>query len=125
MKIFIFDLDDTIKCNNEMIKQIGLGKKIFHEICIADDFPPKKNSYRKPSPKFGYEIIKKFNIDRSYVYYIGDSISDLETAYNIGSSAYGVNTGLVDLKSSIKNNNSIKYDIFDNLIDAVTKIITK
>jgi len=120
-----FNLNDVIMCNNEMINQIGLGKNIFTDVCIAEDYPPKKKSYRKPSPKFGNEIIANFNINKSSIYYVGDSISDLETAYNLGSNAYGVNTGLVNLKSSIKNNNKLKYHIFDNLLDIVNKILLK
>ena len=54
-----FDINDCISCNNKMIELIGLGKDVFEKICIAPDFPPNNNSYRKPSTKFGNEIIKK------------------------------------------------------------------
>ena len=88
------------------------------DICIASDFPPTKDSYRKPSPKFGLEVIKKYKINKNDLFYIGDSISDLQTGSNIGCHSYGVNTGLVNLISD-------QYNISSNLYEAVNKIIKK
>ena len=48
------------------------------------------DSYRKPSPLFGNEIIEDYNIKKSDLVYIGDNISDLKTAYNIGCIGYGI-----------------------------------
>ena len=96
-------------------------QNLFVEICIAQDYPAKEDSYRKPSPKFGLEIIKKYKIDKQNLFYVGDSTSDLETALNIGCKCFGVNTGLVDLKSS--NENKIRFDISENLYEVANKII--
>ena len=98
-----------------------MGENIFEKICIAEDYPPLKDTYRKPSPKFGLEIIEKYKIDKQNLFYVGDSISDLETALNIGCKSFGVNTGLVDLKSS--NENKIRFDISENLYELVNKIL--
>ena len=98
-----FQLKDAVKCNDKMIELIGLGDNLFEKICIATDFPPSKNSYRKPSPRFGKEIINQFSIERNSLCYIGDSISDIETAKNLNCTALGLNTGEFDLKLKIKN----------------------
>ena len=79
-----FSIDDVIKCNSKMIEQIGLGNNIFKKICIAEDFPPGPNSYRKPSNKFGLEILIKYKIEPKDLYYVGDSKCDIETAENLG-----------------------------------------
>ena len=116
-----FKIEDAISCNNKLIELLGMGENIFEEICIAEDYPPRKDTYRKPSPKFGLEIIDKYNINKNNLFYVGDSTSDLETALNIGCKCFGVNTGLVDLKSS--NENKIRFDISENLFEVVNKII--
>ena len=64
-------------------------QEIFEKICIA----PGKNSsdiYRKPSPIFGLEILKKYKTHPSKMYYVGDNITDLQTAFNIGCNAFGI-----------------------------------
>ena len=57
-----FKMDDVIKCNDKMIQLLDINSKIFQEICIAGDYPPEKDTYRKPSTKFGSELIKKYRI---------------------------------------------------------------
>tara|TARA_Y100000741_G_scaffold206989_1_gene157537 strand:- start:91 stop:627 length:537 start_codon:yes stop_codon:yes gene_type:complete len=116
-----FSIDDVIKCNNKLITMIGLGNDLFEDICIAEDYPRKKNSYRKPSPKFGLEIIDKYKIKKENLFYVGDSVSDLQTGNNIGCHSYGVNTGLVDLNPSYDNRK--KFDISKSLFEVVNKII--
>ena len=116
-----FKIEDAISCNNKLVELLGMGENIFEEICIAEDYPPRKDTYRKPSPKFGLEIIDKYKIDKNNLFYVGDSTSDLETALNIGCKCFGVNTGLVDLKSS--NENKIRFDISENLYEVVNKIL--
>ena len=116
-----FKIEDVISCNNKLIELLGMGQNIFEEICIAEDYPAKEDSYRKPSPKFGLEIIEKYKINKQDLFYVGDSTSDLETALNIGCKCFGVNTGLVDLNSS--NENKIRFDISENLYEVINKII--
>ena len=116
-----FKIEAAISCNNKLIELLGMGENIFEKICIAEDYPAKEDSYRKPSPKFGLEIIEKYKINKQDLFYVGDSTSDLETALNIGCKCFGVNTGLVDLKSS--NENKIRFDISENLYEVVNKIL--
>ena len=106
-----------------MIELIGLGPKIFEEICIAPDFPPSKISYRKPSSLFGIELIEKYKLDKSSIVYIGDSLSDLKTAKNIGCDAYGVMSGGYDLETLIESETDLNYDIFPNLLEVVNHLI--
>lgn len=96
-----FNIDDCIRCNNKMIELIGMGDDIFEEICIATDYPPNKLTYRKPSIRFGLEIIKKYKISNSDLYYVGDAITDIETANKLQCNSIGVRTGEFDLKHKL------------------------
>jgi len=118
-----FGISDVVDCNNKMIELIGLGQNIFQEICVAPDFPPSKVSYRKPSSLFANELIKKYDLDKKAIVYIGDSISDLKTAKNTGCNAYGVMSGGYDLETLIKSETDLKYDIFPNLLEVVNYLI--
>ena len=118
-----FGISDVVDCNNKMIELIGLGQNIFQEICVAPDFPPSKVSYRKPSSLFANELIKKCDLEKKSIVYIGDSISDLKTAKNIGCNAYGVTSGGYDLETLIKSETDLKYDIFPNLLEVVNHLI--
>lgn len=108
-----FSLNDCIKCNNQMIELIGMGKDVFDRICIAPDFPPNDITYRKPSIKFGKEIIDKYKICSSDLYYIGDAISDIETANNLKCNSFGVRTGEFDLKEKIIERPDLKTTVID------------
>ena len=44
----IFKSSDVIFCNKKLLNLINLGDDLFEEICVAEDYPAKKNSYRKP-----------------------------------------------------------------------------
>ena len=112
-----FDINDCVSCNNRMIELIGLGKDIFEKICIAPDFPPNKNTYRKPSIKFGNEIINKYKISCSDLYYIGDAISDIKTANKLNCKSFGVRTGQYDLKFKILENPNLKTIIINSYKD--------
>ena len=118
-----FRLSDVVDCNNKMIELIGLGQNIFQEICVAPDFPPSKVSYRKPSSLFAKELINKYNLDKDSIVYIGDSLSDLKTAKNIGCNAYGVMSGGYDLETLIKFEKDLSYNIFSNLLEVVNHLI--
>ena len=118
-----FRISDVVDCNDKMIELVGLGQNIFQEICVAPDFPPSKVSYRKPSSLFANELIKKCDLEKKSIVYIGDSISDLKTAKNIGCNAYGVMSGGYDLETLIKSETDLKYDIFPNLLEVVNHLI--
>ena len=118
-----FKMNDVLECNNKMLELINLGDKIFKEICIATDYPPGEKTYRKPSSLFAFELINKYNLDRNSITYVGDSISDLNAAKNVGCKAYGVMSGGYDLETLIKSEANLNYKIFPNLLDTVKHLI--
>ena len=111
----LFNIDDCISCNNRMIELIGMGKDIFEEICIATDYPPNKITYRKPSIKFGLEILKKYKISNSDLYYVGDATTDIETANKLQCNSYGVRTGEFDLKKKLLERPDLNTKVIESL----------
>ena len=75
---------------------------------------------RKPKTGMIEEAVKKYNIDLSKSYMVGDSTMDLETARNAGIKSVLVNTGFAG--NDGKYDRSCDIDA-DNLFDAVEKII--
>ena len=61
------------------------------------------------------EILKKYKINRNQLYYIGDSVVDIETANNLKCNAIGVRTGEFDLKQKIKKEKNLKCSLFDDM----------
>jgi len=118
-----FDINDVNKCNDRLIHLLGFGDNIFEMICIASDYPPIESSYRKPSPLFGLDLVKKYKIDIDQIFYVGDSISDLMTAKNLGCKAYGVENGGFDLKNDVKGIEELQYKICSDIFHAAQEII--
>ncbi len=119
-----FKIEDVKKCNNQMIKLLNINSKIFEDICIASDYPPGIDSYRKPSTKFGLEIIKKYKIESNQLIYIGDNTSDLETAYKLNCIGYGI---CLDKKNSFLDKDIVtkrfNFTIHDSLSEIKNDII--
>jgi phosphoglycolate phosphatase-like HAD superfamily hydrolase len=102
-----------------MIDLIGLGADVFDEICIATDFPPGPVSFRKPSPSFGLSLIGKYGIDLADLIYVGDSIVDIETAHNLRCTAFGVNTGELDLQLMLQGRDDLQATVYPNITELI------
>lgn len=119
-----FKMEDVNQCNNRMIQLLGLGDEIFEDICIAEDFPPGINSFRKPSTKFGEQLIEKYKIRLDQLIYIGDNITDLDTAFNLNCQAYGLDRGVeTKLKIQVKNERKYDFKVFNSLLEIENDII--
>lgn len=75
---------------------------------------------RKPKTSMIDEAVKKYNINLSKSYMVGDSTMDLETARNAGIKSVLVNTGFAGNDGKYDRSCDIEAD---NLFDAVEKII--
>ena len=75
---------------------------------------------RKPKTGMIEEAVKKYNIDLSKSYMVGDSTMDLETARNAGVKSVLVDTGFAGNDGKYDRSCDIEAD---NLFDAVEKII--
>jgi len=75
------DLECLHKWINEQLKK---QKTKIDDFFFSTDLPPKEifESRRKPSPAMINEAVKKYNLDRSKCFLIGDKETDLESAKN-------------------------------------------
>ncbi len=118
----IATIEDVKKCNNELIKQINLGPNVFSEICISTELPSHAGGSRKPSPKFGNFILEKYKLSRENLYYIGDNICDLETAYNLGCNGIGLELGCKNFSGLSKSDKLSSYPICSSLKEVLNYI---
>ncbi len=113
------ELNAAVGCNDEMLRQIGMGSDLFERVCVAFESPGDELAYRKPSPRFGREIIESYGIMADEMCYIGDNISDLQTAASLACAGIGVNTGHDSLRSAVTaDSNLTQFVIFDSLLEA-------
>lgn len=92
-----FSLEAALRCNDEMIRQLGLGEQVFDGICVCPEAPDNVTGYRKPSPRFGLELLARQGMAAEAMCYVGDNLSDLMTAHAVGCRGIGVSTGVHDL----------------------------
>lgn len=114
-----FDVSAVEFCNRRLVELLGLGEHIFTEVCIATDFPPGPVSFRKPSPSFGLSLIEKYKINLVDLYYIGDSIVDIETGKNLKCTSLGVNTGEFNLESALDSRNDLNAKVYSNITELI------
>lgn len=120
-----FALEAAICCNNEMLGQLGFGNQLFTEIRICPEAPDEIIEYRKPSPRFGQELLAKYGRDANDLCYLGDNLSDMLTAQNIGCRAIGVNTGVHDLHQELAAHGLDKrFPVCDSFVEAVDSLLT-
>ena len=74
------DVKNLHKWMNKTLKKQGVQ---IDDFFFSEDLPSSDpNSRRKPSPKMICEALKKYNLDRTKCFMIGDKQSDLEAAKN-------------------------------------------
>jgi D-glycero-D-manno-heptose 1,7-bisphosphate phosphatase len=119
-----FSLEEALACNEEMLSQIGLGAQLFESVCVAPEAPDQPADYRKPSLKFGAELIEKYKVKPHDLCYVGDNVSDLLAAKNIGCHGIGVNTGLHDLRLLLREQQlEDRFPVFESFLDAVSHLL--
>ena len=103
---------------------LDLGDDIFDAICVATERPDEPLRYRKPSPRFAEEMVKRYAAYGRRLYYVGDSPSDLVTAVNAGGLGLGVRTGVLSLNDVVPSSLSDeRLAMFNNFGEAADRIL--
>ena len=79
-----FSLDDVAAVHVQVFieyQQFGVS---FHDVLICPHHPDEGCKCRKPSPYLLLEAAKKYNVNLSQSYFIGDAPSDLDCAIQAG-----------------------------------------
>lgn len=120
-----FSREQALACNDAMLEKIGLGQQLFADVRICPEVPGEGEiGYRKPSPRYAQEMMAKYAVDVRKVCYIGDNVSDLLTAKNVGCAGVGVNTGVHDLHSELRQHGLSEFPVFDNFLDATLHAVS-
>lgn len=85
-----FSKDKAHAVNNRLCRL--LAPIHFDEIVFCPHSPEEKCTCRKPLPKLGLQLIKKYHIDTARSFMIGDKKSDVEFGHNIGCKSILVQT---------------------------------
>ncbi len=78
-----YTANDVKNLHKWMNKILNKEDVQIDDFFFSEDLPTcDHNSRRKPSPKMINEAIKKYNLDKTKCFMIGDKLSDLEAAKN-------------------------------------------
>jgi D-glycero-D-manno-heptose 1,7-bisphosphate phosphatase len=80
----LFSVEDALACNARMVELLGCGDDLFADVCLATEMPTDHPMYRKPSPRFIGEMIKKHRLRPDNCHIVGDKVSDVLTGMNAG-----------------------------------------
>lgn len=81
----LMTLNDVVLCNKKMCSELGYEYPLpFEDVCIAPELPTDEHIYRKPSPIFITEMIKKYNLIAANCYMVGDKSIDVLAGKNAG-----------------------------------------
>lgn len=120
-----FSMADAIACNDAMIQRIGLGPALFADVCLCPERPDEEIMYRKPSPKYAREVMAKYSTSPDMLCYVGDNITDLLTAHNVGCAGVGVSTGVPGLSEQLRERGLQHFPVFDTFGEAAGHIVNR
>jgi len=112
-----YDWSDVHACNKKMFQDFGWPKDFFTEICIAPEEPTATEGYRKPSPKFEFEMIEKFELDPRKCWVVGDKWIDPQTGLKASMRGALVKTGKPITVELQKQAASEEVPIYENIAE--------
>ena len=115
-----FTLEKVLDCNRRMLDLLDLPEDFFMDVCLATEHPDEEPVYRKPSPRFIFEMAEKHDLDISRSYMVGDKLLDLETAANAGARGVFVKTGkpfTEDVRTYAEERHMGVFDDFGAFVD--------
>ena len=88
-----FSIEQVYACQTRLFELLGLEPEDIAGWCIAPEAPGTEGGYRKPSPRFIDEALAHLGNPSIATHMIGDTLVDLETAWNTDSTAWAVGCG--------------------------------
>ncbi len=120
----LFTADEMKKLHEHLQKLLKPHGAQFTQFFVSPHRPETPNDVRKPSPKFLLEAAKKYGLDLSHSYMIGDKgETDIQCGINAGCKTILVRTGV---GKEWENHPTIKPTrVCDNLLDAAKWILSQ
>ena len=116
-----FSMSTLNAIHHKMYELVQLAGGHIDGVFFCPHAPADQCECRKPEPGLLYEIADRFTVSLDKVFFIGDSISDIEAARNANAKPVLVRTGKGSKTELELNDNSIP--VFDNLYDAANSIL--
>ncbi|CAA6678743.1 MULTISPECIES: HAD-IIIA family hydrolase [unclassified Lentimonas] len=95
-----FPIEKVHACQRRLFELLDLQPEDIAGWCIAPEAPGTEGGYRKPSTRFIDEALKHLAAPEAATHMIGDTLVDLETAWNVGSTAWAVGCGKPQLPAA-------------------------
>lgn len=95
-----FPIEQVYTCQRRLFELLELQPEDIAGWCIAPEAPGTEGGYRKPSPRFIDEALKHLGAQNAATHMIGDTLVDLETAWQTDSTAWAVGCGKPQLAAA-------------------------
>lgn len=119
-----YDLETLSLIHEKFMRELSSVGGCVEEIFFCPHHPDDGCFCRKPNPGMLFEIRDRYALDLQHIYFVGDSVSDVEVALTAGCMPLLVLTGN---GQKTLNNYSKSHHIptFNNLSEAVQYVIGK
>jgi D-glycero-D-manno-heptose 1,7-bisphosphate phosphatase len=119
-----FPIEQVYACQQRMFERLEIAPTDIAGWCIAPEAPDHTGGYRKPSTRFLDEACTHLNLAHTNCHMIGDTLVDLETAWNAGAKAWAVACGKPQLPAAHRAGEiqGGAYKFKDRFIDCIAAI---
>jgi histidinol-phosphate phosphatase family protein len=95
-----FPIEQVHACQRRLFELLELQPEDIAGWCIAPEAPGTEGGYRKPSPRFIQEALTHLGAQNATTHMIGDTLVDLETAWNSSATAWALGCGKPQLAAA-------------------------
>lgn len=89
----LYDLETLAQIHEKFISELASVGGYVDEIFFCPHHPQENCECRKPKPGLFYQIQKKYHVNLTEIFYIGDSLVDMQVAMTAGCKPILVLTG--------------------------------
>lgn len=95
-----FPIEQVHTCQRRLFELLEIEPEDIAGWCIAPEAPGENGGYRKPATRFLDEACDLLNTPAANCHVIGDTLVDLQTAWNAGAHAWAVACGKRELPAA-------------------------
>lgn len=120
-----FPIERVYACQRRLFELLELKPEEISGWCIAPELPGTDGRYRKPSTRFLQEASKQLDFDLKHSHVIGDTLVDLQTAWNAHAHAWALGCGKPELPEAHRSGAiSGEYTFVEDFPAAVRQILS-
>ena len=119
-----FSIEEVHACQTRLFELLEIRTTSIAGWCIAPEAPETTTGYRKPSARFINEAARHTGQTTDQFHVIGDTMVDLQTAWNAGAKAWAVASGKPELQAAQFNQTILgSYRFKKDFTDCVSEIL--